>query len=69
MWHNSLFVEYVASVASDFDDGDQYFREMKLILLLWAYMGSASLKISRPRGLLCEEKSMVPQKVNVRNKI
>jgi hypothetical protein len=33
MWHNSLFVEYVASVASDFDDGDQCFGEMKLI---WA---------------------------------
>jgi hypothetical protein len=42
MWRNSLFVEYGASVASDFDDGDQCFDEMKLILLLWGYMGSAS---------------------------
>jgi hypothetical protein len=36
---NSLFVEYEASVASDFDDGDQCFGETKLILLLlvtWA---------------------------------
>jgi hypothetical protein len=50
-WHNSLFVEYGASVASDFDDGDQYFRETKIILLLWGYMCSASLITSRPRRL------------------
>jgi hypothetical protein len=50
-WHNSLFVEYGASVASDFDDDDQYFGKTKLILLLWGYMGSALLKTSHPRGL------------------
>jgi hypothetical protein len=33
-WCNSLFVEYGASVASNFDDDDQCFGEMKLILLL-----------------------------------
>jgi hypothetical protein len=50
-WHNSLFVEYGASVASDFDAGDQCFGETKLILLLRSYMGSASLNSSHPHGL------------------
>jgi hypothetical protein len=50
-WRNSLFVEYGASVASDFDDGDRCFGETKLILLLRGYMGSASLKTSHPRGI------------------
>jgi hypothetical protein len=50
-WRNSLFVEYGVSVASDFDDGDQCFGETKLILLLWGYMGSASLKTSCHHGL------------------
>jgi hypothetical protein len=50
-WRNILFVEYEASIASDFDDGDQCFGGMKLILLLRGYMGSASLKTSHPHGL------------------
>jgi hypothetical protein len=33
-WRNSLFVEYGAGVASDFDHCSQCFGEMKLILLL-----------------------------------
>jgi hypothetical protein len=50
-WRNSLFVEYGASIASNFDKGDQCFGETKVILLLWGYMGSASLKTSHPQGL------------------
>jgi hypothetical protein len=50
-WSNSLFVEYGASVASNFDDGYQCFVGMKLILFLRGYMGSASLKTTRPHGL------------------
>jgi hypothetical protein len=33
------------------------FLVMKLILLLWGYMGSTSLKTSRPHSFPCEEKS------------
>jgi hypothetical protein len=50
MWRNSLFVEYGASIASDFNNDDQCFGETKLILLLRGYMGPASLKTLRPRG-------------------
>jgi hypothetical protein len=50
-WRNNLFVEYGASVASDFDDDDHCFWGMKLILLLLGYMGSASIKTSHPHGL------------------
>jgi hypothetical protein len=46
-WSNSLFVEYGASIASDFDSGDQCFGGTKLILFLRGYMGSASLKPTR----------------------
>jgi hypothetical protein len=44
------FVEYGASVASDFEDGDQCFGELKLILVLQSYAGSTSLKTSYPCG-------------------
>jgi hypothetical protein len=50
-WRNNRFVKYGASVASDFNNGDQCFGGMKLILLLRGYIGSASLKTSHPRGL------------------
>jgi hypothetical protein len=50
-WRNNLFVEYGASIASDFGDGDQCFGGTKLILLLWCYMGAASLKTLHPHGL------------------
>jgi hypothetical protein len=50
-WHDNLFVEYEASISSDFDDGDQCFGGTKLILLLRGCMGSALLKTSHPRGL------------------
>jgi hypothetical protein len=32
-WHNSLFVEYGASVAHDFDDGDQCFGGNKAYII------------------------------------
>jgi hypothetical protein len=60
------FVEYGASVPSDFDDViPMFWGERKLVLLLQGYMSSASLKTSRPHGLSCEEKSMGHRKVNV----
>jgi hypothetical protein len=37
-----------------------------LILLLQGYMGSTSLKISRPCGFPCEENSMGPTKIKER---
>jgi hypothetical protein len=32
-WHNSLFVKYGASVAHDFDDGDQCFGGNKAYII------------------------------------
>jgi hypothetical protein len=61
-WRNSLSVEYGASIASDFNDGYQCFGEIKLILLLWGYMGSASLKTSHPRRLSQRGKEYRPKK-------
>jgi hypothetical protein len=57
-WRNILFIEYGASVASDFDDGDQCFGGNE------AYIIASGL-----HGFPCEEKSTVPKKVNARNKI
>jgi hypothetical protein len=45
------FVECRGSAASDFDGGDRHFGGGKLLLLLWGYKGSASLKTSHARGL------------------
>jgi hypothetical protein len=41
----------VMALACDFDDSDQCFGEVKLILMLRVYVGSTLLKISHPYEL------------------
>jgi hypothetical protein len=65
-WHNSLFVKYGASIASDFNDGDQCFRETNLTLLLQGYMGSVSLKTSCPHRLPLSGKEYSPHESKCR---
>jgi hypothetical protein len=58
------FVKCGASAASDFNGGDRHFGGRKLILLLWGYKRSTSLKTSHPHGLSLHGKEYGPKEKN-----